>query len=307
MVIGHQRVIQYLEKVLEKGSWAHGYLFWGPEHVGKTTVADAFVRALFCDRGLRKLGGCGTCANCTAPDLRLSNRLFRLAPQEVTEEKNQTSEISIKEVRELHHWLSFASEAPRVVLIESADVMSEEAANALLKMLEEPHPTTVFLLISSAPQYILPTIRSRAVPLRFGLVPDSILAKVKSATEELVHIAGGRPEILVRAILDPVFRKEEEKMRRAAERIWRGGISDAASAAKEFSDSLGLEKKITLHLLSFARKEAAVLDNTALASLIRRVSRAIQALSQSQTTNVNRRLALDIIFLNLQRVRPSQA
>lgn len=297
--IGNSRIYSYLDKVWRKGTWAHAYLLHGPEHVGKKTLALAFARTLLCPASDKTLGGCGACTACRE-DLRVSYR-FKEVLKPPPEEKRASLEIGIGAVRELRQWLSFASGKTRVVLIDETETMSGDAANALLKILEEPQGDTVFLLISSAPEYILPTIRSRAVPLRFGLVSESGLQKMRGATEELVRLAQGRPGVLFTALNDKSFLKKRKELILEAKRVYLGSLADALSVSRELADAPEHREPMVEYLMKFLEKDLAVLNRRALPQALIRAKRSLRALKILETTNVNPRLATDITLLALQR------
>ncbi len=336
MVIGHSRVVNYLEAILKKKTWAHGYLFHGPARVGKETMALLFVRSLLCEKAGGTLGGCGfggfdqsfdseslkrssrglssegldkltasnKCEMCRISDLRLTNRFFRLEPGIVAaddHEKELKKTITIGQVRELRRWLSLASEKTRVVLIDRAETLGGDASNALLKILEEPSGTTVFLLISAAPEYILPTILSRVVPIRFGLVADKEMQKISGAAEEIIDLARGRPGVLFSVLGDRELFGEKEKLRKIAETAYGGSIADAFLAAKMLADDRENRDAALEHILTRFRKDFVSLEGVPLADAIRRAKVGFRALTALQATNANQRLATDIMFLNFRR------
>ena len=134
-VIDRQK--QVLSSLVEKGRLPHALLFAGPRGVGKRTIAVELVRNLFCKKG----SGCGACRGCRGLDSGIHPD-FTLV----------TGEASIK-IDELRAIMKEVYEPPfeaqvRAVLIDNADLMTREAANALLKTLEEPPPSNLFLLVS---------------------------------------------------------------------------------------------------------------------------------------------------------------
>lgn len=151
---------------------AHAYLFEGPAGVGKDTVAQALLARLACSGAAPDAPQpCGVCRSCAALLRGDHPDLVRLA--------RDGASIKIDQVRTALGRLRFDPVLGRVkgLLVESADLLREEAANALLKTLEEPPSRTVFVLVSSKPQLLLETIRSRCQVLRFSdLSPDDITA-----------------------------------------------------------------------------------------------------------------------------------
>lgn len=155
-IIGHRTVVDMLEGDLKRP--AHAYLFVGPASVGKATVARRFAAALLCssdETGVRRV------LEGNHPDL------------ELVEPDGRTS-LSVDRARSA---VSRAVLAPveaerKVFLFEDAGAMSDEAANALLKTLEEPTPTTVFVLVTESEADLPATVASRSRIIVFGRVPD---------------------------------------------------------------------------------------------------------------------------------------
>jgi len=189
---GQDVAIGTLTRALESRRVHHAYRFEGPEGVGKEAAARRFARALVCTGGDPL--GCGACGACERalrmtpgppelpahPDVVLVERgLYPAAA--FGKSSPETAEISVAQVRSLI--IAKAAFPPhegraRVYLVRAAHELSVSAANALLKTLEEPIDRTHFVLLTSRPDRLLPTIRSRTLPVRFGPLPDSLLADV---------------------------------------------------------------------------------------------------------------------------------
>lgn len=183
---------------------SQGLLFQGQKGVGKLGLALNFARALLCQHPLDSGFACGTCPSChwyeqgTHPDFRF------LQPESETEEveagKKPSRQISIDQIRSLADFLGMSAHqgGRRVVVIHPAEAMNANAANALLKSLEEPPAGLLFILVTHKPQALLPTLLSRC--LIFGLAaPDAPTAMrwlagqgVKDAAEALA-VAGFSP------------------------------------------------------------------------------------------------------------------
>ncbi len=164
-VLGHDRQKDVLERAVKSGRLAHAYLFEGPEGVGKRLMALALVRMLFCEQG----NGCGGCVVC--------RKIDHGNHPDIHQVEADGTMIKIEQIRALQREVSFKPlEAPRkVVLIEGADLLNQAAGNALLKTLEEPRGDSLFLLLSSRPEAVLSTIRSRCQRLRFSSVSQKEL------------------------------------------------------------------------------------------------------------------------------------
>ncbi|MBD3813003.1 MAG: DNA polymerase III subunit delta', partial [Betaproteobacteria bacterium] len=152
---------------------AQALLLAGPRGVGKGALARAWAQALLCEAPQRDGAACGECPAChwyeadTHPDFRL------LALQEKTGKEGETRMATAVEVDQAREAVDFVQMSTyragfRVVLIDPADCLNLAAANALLKVLEEPPLNTVFVLVSDQPRRLLPTIRSRCTRIDIG-------------------------------------------------------------------------------------------------------------------------------------------
>ena len=172
-LFGHQAAEQELADALQTGRMHHAWLIVGPEGIGKATLAYRFARRVLAegdavDRDhpvFRKVAGLAH------PNLLLIRRSW------IEKSKRYSQWIGVDEVRRLRAFLGNTAGADgwRVVIVDRADELNQNAANALLKALEEPPPQTLFILVSSAEGRLPVTIRSRARVLRLGPLPDSTL------------------------------------------------------------------------------------------------------------------------------------
>lgn len=156
-------------------------LFQGRKGVGKLDFARSLAQALLCDSPLPSGEACGTCLACgwfaqgNHPDFRKvePEALAENSETSDTKGKKASNQIRIEQVRELEGLVNLSTHrnGMRVVLIHPAEAMNQNAANALLKTLEEPPPHSLFILITHQPQYLLPTVRSRCLKLAFPVPP----------------------------------------------------------------------------------------------------------------------------------------
>jgi DNA polymerase-3 subunit delta' len=192
-IIGHTRQIRILQSALKAGKLPHAYLFEGQDGVGKRKVALALAQAVQCER--HGEDACGKCLPCQKVEDYIHPDVWWLAP-----EKNS---IRIDVIRELQKDMSFeALEGNhRVVIIDEAEKMLHNAANAMLKILEEPPSATTMVLITPTPQQLLPTIVSRCQRLAFGPLTKEMARKVIAKHMEddqrvvnlLASLSGGSP------------------------------------------------------------------------------------------------------------------
>ena len=165
--VGHRRLVSLLSRAAARGTVPPALLLAGPEGVGKRRVALALAQSLNCLAPIRtddlEQDACGACTAC--------RRIARgMHPDVLVLEPGDTGVIKIEPIRDV---IDRAGYRPfegrrRVVTIDSADAMMAAAQNALLKTLEEPPSASVFVLVSSMPDALLPTVVSRCPRLRFG-------------------------------------------------------------------------------------------------------------------------------------------
>ena len=160
-VLGNAAALRMLEKALSTGEVAHAYLFYGPSGVGRRTVARRFGAALVAD-------GEGAA----------EDRARRGLHPDLAEVEPEGAFTTIGQIREvLRLAASRPFEGARRVFLLRADTLNVQAANALLKTLEEPEGETVFVLLATSRDGVLPTISSRTRPVRFDPVPTAEVAR----------------------------------------------------------------------------------------------------------------------------------
>lgn len=170
-MIGSWHQAQFQTLLARKTRLPHALLIRGPEGIGKLAFARALAQALLCERPAADGSACGACIACAwlgqggHPDFR------QLEPEGASQggdeeqggEKKASVQIAVEQVRDLADFINLSSHrgGARVVLIHPAEALNLNAANALLKNLEEPPPQTYFLLVAHRWHQLLPTIKSR--------------------------------------------------------------------------------------------------------------------------------------------------
>jgi DNA polymerase III subunit delta' len=190
---GHAAAEQALAGGLAEGRLHHGWLIAGPQGIGKATLAYRFAKAALSkpderDRAGRSLSvssettGSRQVRALSHPGLLVIRRPYLI------KDKRFAASIPVDEVRRLRQFLAMSAEpgAWRIVIVDSADELNIAAANALLKSLEEPPPRTLFLMITSEPGRLLPTIRSRCRQLALEALsgPDLRAAAMQALEAE---------------------------------------------------------------------------------------------------------------------------
>ncbi|WP_239089683.1 DNA polymerase III subunit delta' [Sphaerimonospora thailandensis] len=150
----------------------HAWLFTGPPGSGRSNAARAFAAALLCDDALSADRGCGNCGACHQVEVGSHPDLTRVRPEGLSYGVRQTRDLVLKAAGAptLGRW--------RIVLFEDADRVTEAAANALLKAIEEPPPRTVWLLCAPSPDDMIITIRSRCRVVTLRTPPAEAVARV---------------------------------------------------------------------------------------------------------------------------------
>ena len=179
-IIGQARAVSLLRQSLKKQTLAHAYLFTGPRHVGKMTLALDLARSLNCEAAEPPCGECEPCrkiASAKHADVQILD---------LRGGKAQT-EISIDQIREMQHSASLPPFEGRykVYIIDGAELMSNEAANCLLKTLEEPTGRVVFILLSAEEKSLLATVVSRCQRLELTPLSASNVETALKSREDI--------------------------------------------------------------------------------------------------------------------------
>ncbi len=228
-LIGQEAAVATLRTALAKDAVPQSYLFLGPEGVGKTRAAVEFAKALCCLKRQPGTGdACGACVNCSRIAADQHPDVKRLAPD------GEQTKIWQFWTRSGHppgalETINFGPVAGprRVYLIERAETLNEEAANSILKALEEPPPYIQFVLCAPTRSAVLPTILSRCRVVRFRTVATDVIARALQEQRKLPQdeaallaaYAEGAPGRALRLADAPELREQRSTLLDLAARI----------------------------------------------------------------------------------------
>lgn len=168
-IVGHNQVIEHLKTAIEMGKVSHAYILNGPDLSGKMMIAEAFARALLCEK--HDPDGCGECRSCRQSDDRNNPDIIY-----VKHEKPNT--ISVDDIRtQLNNDIVIKpySNQYKVYIVDEAEKMNQQAQNALLKTIEEPPAYAVIMLLTTNADSFLQTIRSRCITLNLKSVKSDVI------------------------------------------------------------------------------------------------------------------------------------
>ncbi len=322
---GHSRVLQLLIRVMGTDRLAHAYLFSGPEGIGKATVAGEMAASLLCTEK-SSLDPCGYCPGCRQYASGNHPDFLHVRPDGVS--------IKIEQIRNLKKQLAFSPFAGgiRVILIEEAQTMRREAANSLLKLLEEPPPDNLFLLIAADAEPILPTIISRCQVLAFAPLADDIAAEIigihapeldGQASLMLAKLSGGCPGRALTMDAGDVLPLRDQVVTALFEEQWSSprAVEEALFLAREMAGlNNGLDllldllrlffKDVMLESLRAEPQPSSTVDGSKDPLLTRErwnlsqlsdKMRAIDAAGRALARNCNRALVCEVLMLDLMR------
>ena len=237
-VIGQEHVTIPLSNALESGKTHHAYLFSGPRGCGKTSSARIMARSLNCEKGPSPTP-CGTCQSCTD--------LVANGPGSIDViELDAATHGLVDDARDLRDKAFFApvQSKYKIYIIDEAHQLGPGAANALLKVVEEPPAHVIFIFATTEPEKLISTIRSRTHHYPFRLVPPGILGEhlEKVCASEGIKVAKGVIPLVVRAS--------------------GGSVRDALSVLGQLlagADKNGVSYEIAIQLLGFT--DGALLDD----------------------------------------------
>jgi DNA polymerase-3 subunit delta' len=321
---GHSRAVGLLRQSLESGQLSHAYLFVGPAHVGKYTLALNLAQAVNCASADPPCQECAPCRRIAAAKHADVNVVDLLSVEK--------KEIGIRQVAEMQtaaHLPPFEGRY-KVFIFDRAEMLSHEAANSLLKTLEEPPPQVLIILLTARESALLPTIASRCQrvelrPLPAATVREALMADHHVAPDRadlLARLSGGCPGWAALALRDEGVLAEREERLAVFSRLCDAGTHDRLAYAADLAGMFSKGRDRVADTLSawllwwrdvmlikcgnsrwiINADQEEVLRHQAERNTpgsIRTFMHAISKTARELEQNANARLALEVLLLNM--------
>jgi len=320
-LIGHEWAVDMLQKHIVRGTTRHAYLFAGPPGLGRRTLALRFAQALNCPTPAGAGLPCGTCRDCKQIES------MRHADLSVVQAETEGGILKVDQIRETRRMLTLKPYQAnyRVALFLRFHEANDNAANALLKTLEEAPSYAVLILTADNPEQLLPTIVSRCEvlrlrPLRVEEVQRELENRgLESGRAKLIaHISGGRIGYAIRLIEnDSLLETREEKLNDLLSLLPASRVEKFAYADKLSKDKDSMRQTITFWLsywrdvmLRTAQAETPLVNvdrNVEIEDIAgqldlpsaRRVVGGLEDTLAKMDRNVNSRMLAEVLLLDL--------
>ena len=315
---GQEQAKSLLKKDLESGNLNHAYLYAGPPGVGKTKTALAMAKAIVCSQRIDG-GACGVCRNCRLVEAEKFTGVELLQPKGVT--------YKIEQMRELQKicYYNKSEGEYRIFILPEAERMTLQAANSMLKLLEEPPPGNIFIFTTKNTAAVLPTILSRCRIIKFAslsveLIKDKLegMGKTSQEAEFIAHLSGGSMDYAIQLAETGEAFSRRQKALELLQEIWQARAERIIPAVKILEQEENLEELLN-HMLMLARDylvwqktgDEKMLINRDRAESIKRKEKGSEGLPEESLLiatltelllfrmrlqkNANKRLALDVM------------
>lgn len=332
-MLGHDWAVDLLHRQVARDQIRHAYLICGAPGVGRRTLALRFVQALNCPQPIADGIPCGVCLDCKKienqkyPDLVIIEPTIRNPNNNKELIRAPHGEIRIEQVRDLRKsfYLKPYQGKFRVALFLNFEKANENAANALLKTLEEAPTHAILILTADTPERIMPTIVSRCEVLRLRTLPVNLIEEdlVTTGLEHqrarlLAHLSGGRPGIAYNFLSNQDVLEEREELLNdlqsllSSSRVQKFSYADKLSKDKDamrqailvwisyWRDVMLRATKANLPLVNIDRAIevdawAGKLEFSKICGIINSLEGALDRLDK----NVNARLLAEVLLLDL--------
>ena len=248
---GHDGAVDTLKRSLEAGRIAHSYLLSGPRQVGKMTLALDLCRAVNCLGTDRPCGSCNQCRRIER-SLHADVHVVGVGGSGSPGGRARAS-IGIDQVREIQREAALKpfEGASRCFVFDGAERMTVEAANSLLKTLEEPPPQVLIILLAVQPDALLTTLVSRCRALDLRPVPAAVISRrliddhgvEESDADEIARLSAGRPGWAIEAAGSPELRDAAAERLQAIEETLQTGIEGRFTYAARMASSFSRDRE----------------------------------------------------------------
>ena len=327
---GQDHLLKRLEPSLKQRRHSHAYLLTGPPHVGKMALAINLAQAVNCLEGPGV--PCGSCTQCTRIAAGRHADIRTLVPGQGEEGRSPRTVIGIDAIKEIIHRVSLNpfEGSSSVVIIDGAESMSEDAANALLKTLEEPPAQVLFLLLTANEGAVLPTIRSRCqtlnlLPLSRDQLVERLAADFQTPPEEadlLFRLSRGCLGWAINALVDTQILEQRQADLEKMQETLAAGLETRFTYANEVASLFGSDRGAAKELLALwlrwwrdlllikegveeflhnvdhadpLRSQASGLSTAQIVAFIKQLNETLASLD----SNASPRLAMEVMMLNL--------
>ena len=329
-VYGQDHILKQLEPSLRRRRQSHAYLLCGPPHVGKMALAINLSQAVNCLEGPG--APCGSCTQCIRIAQGHHADIRVLFPGQGEEGRSPRTMIGINDIKETLRRVNLNpyEGSTSVVIINGAESMSEEAANALLKTLEEPPPQVMFLLLTADEDAVLPTVRSRCqsltlVPLAKDRMVEQLITGHQATpeqAEQLFRLSRGCLGWAIGALNDSQVLEQRHADLEQMQETLEAGLETRFTYANEVASLFGSDRDAAKDLLALwlrwwrdlllikegaeeflhnsdyaesLKSQASGLRTVEIVQFIHRLMETLYNLD----SNVSPRLAMEVLMLNL--------
>ena len=329
-VYGQDHLLKRLEPSLRQRRQSHAYLLSGPAHVGKMALALNLSQAVNCLEGPGV--PCGSCTQCARIGEGRHADIRILAPGKGEEGRSARTVIGINEIKEALRRVNLNpyEGSTSVMILDGADSMSDEGANALLKTLEEPPPQVMFLLLTANDSAVLPTVRSRCqtltlFPMSKEGMEERLITFHNAAPEQaerLFRLSRGCLGWAISALNDSQILEQRQADLDKLQETLDAGLETRFTYANEVASLFGSDREAArdllalwlrwwrdlllikegaeefLHNMDHADSLRGQASGLSTPEIVQFINRLMQTLS-SLDSNVSPRLAMEVLMLNL--------